>query len=119
MTSTVPFMFVSSLRRPPGTHELFWKTGSLRSTSTAVETFGSGSWSIEFLHRSADGRFLCRMCLTLEGGNRAAPLQPVTRRKTHWLPSPAFSAREGMDCSGSRPRPNLRHTRETSPQVAG
>src|SRR5215216_3578147 len=43
-------MFVSSLRRPPGTHELFWRTGSLRSVSTAVEPFGSGSWSLEFLH---------------------------------------------------------------------
>jgi hypothetical protein len=39
-----------------------------------------GLW-FESLHPSADGRFLCRMCLTLEGRNRAAPLQPVTRRE--------------------------------------
>jgi hypothetical protein len=64
-----------------------------KETSTNTERCDRCRLWFEFLHPSADGRFLCRMCLTLEGGNRAAPLQPVTRRKTDWLASPAFSAR--------------------------
>jgi hypothetical protein len=39
-----------------------------------------GLW-FEYLHSSASGRFLCRVCLELEGENRAAPLQLVTRRE--------------------------------------
>jgi hypothetical protein len=70
------------------------RTGvSQKKTERHAERCDSCGLWFEFLHPSADGRFLCRMCLTLEGGNRAAPLQPVTRRKTDWLASPAFSAR--------------------------
>jgi len=76
-----------------------------KETSTNTERCDRCRLWFEFLHPSADGRFLCRMCLTLEGGNRAAPLQPVTRRKTDgWLLQPSRRG-GGMDCSGSRPRP--------------
>jgi hypothetical protein len=40
-----------------------------------------GLWFL-YLQPGTDGRFLCAVCVRLEGGNRAAPLQPVTRRKT-------------------------------------
>jgi hypothetical protein len=39
-----------------------------------------GLW-FDYLHASNDGRFLCPMCIRLEGENRAAPLQLVTRRE--------------------------------------
>jgi hypothetical protein len=83
------------------------RTGvSQKKTERHAERCDSCGLWFEFLHPSADGRFLCRMCLTLEGGNRAAPLQPVTRRKTDWgwLLQPSRRG-GGMDCSGSRSRP--------------
>jgi hypothetical protein len=68
-----------------------------KETSTNTERCDRCRLWFEFLHPSADGRFLCRMCLTLEGGNRAAPLQPVTRRKTDgWLLQPSRRG-GGMD----------------------
>ena len=57
-------------------------TVSVKPIATLTEQCSQCGLWFEFLHPSADGRFMCRMCLALEGGNRAAPLQPVTRRKT-------------------------------------
>jgi hypothetical protein len=55
---------------------------SSKQTRTNTERCAGCGLFYEWLHPSPDGRFLCRMCLELEGGNRGPPLQPVTRRKT-------------------------------------
>jgi len=47
-------------------------TVSAKETSTHTECCdGCGLW-FESLHPSADGRYLCRLCLELSGNNRAA-----------------------------------------------
>jgi hypothetical protein len=58
------------------------RTVSSKETNTHTERCDSCGLFFEALHPSPDGRFLCSVCIRLEGGNRAAPLQPVTRRKT-------------------------------------
>jgi hypothetical protein len=43
---------------------------SAKETGTHTERCDQCGLWFEFLHADARGRFLCRMCLTLEGGNR-------------------------------------------------
>jgi hypothetical protein len=52
-----------------------------KETGTHTERCDSCGLWFEALHPGASGRYLCRMCLELEGGNRAEPLQLVTRRE--------------------------------------
>jgi hypothetical protein len=46
---------------------------SMRQTGTLTERCDQCRLWFEFLHPGAGGRFLCRVCLELEGGNRARP----------------------------------------------
>jgi hypothetical protein len=46
-------------------------TVSAKETSTRTECCDECGLWFRFVHPSADGRFLCRLCLELEGGNRA------------------------------------------------
>jgi hypothetical protein len=56
---------------------------SAKETRTNTERCDSCHLWCSYLHRGAGDRYLCRLCLELEGGNRrAAPLQLVTRRET-------------------------------------
>jgi hypothetical protein len=57
------------------------RTVSVKPIATLTEQCGQCGLWFEFTHPSADGRFLCSVCIRLEGENRATPLQPVTRRK--------------------------------------
>jgi hypothetical protein len=52
------------------------RTVSTRETGTLTERCDQCRLWFEFLHPGAGGRFLCRMCLELEGGNRTAPFLP-------------------------------------------
>jgi hypothetical protein len=54
---------------------------SAKETSTNTERCDQCRLWFPYLHRSAGDRYLCRTCLELEGENRAAPLQLVTRRE--------------------------------------
>jgi hypothetical protein len=50
------------------------RTVSVKPIATLTEQCSQCGLWFEFLHPGAGGRFLCRTCLMLEGGNRAAPL---------------------------------------------
>ena len=47
------------------------RTVSTRETERHGSRCDSCDLWFEFVHRSPGGRYLCRMCLELEGGNRA------------------------------------------------
>jgi hypothetical protein len=57
------------------------RTVSVKPIATRSEQCSQCGLWFEFLHPGAGVRFLCKLCLALEGENRAAPLQPVTRRE--------------------------------------
>jgi hypothetical protein len=44
---------------------------SAKETSTHTERCAGCGLYYEWLHASADGRFLCWICIRLEGGNRS------------------------------------------------
>jgi hypothetical protein len=47
------------------------RTVSVKPTGTLTEQCGQCGLWFEFLHAGADGRFLCAVCVRLEGGNRS------------------------------------------------
>jgi hypothetical protein len=47
-------------------------TVSAKETSTHTERCDQCRLWFEFLHPGAGGRFLCAMCIRLEGGNRSS-----------------------------------------------
>jgi hypothetical protein len=57
------------------------RTVSVKPIATLTEQCSQCGLWFEFLHPGADRRDLCSVCIRLEGGNRAAPLQPVTREE--------------------------------------
>jgi hypothetical protein len=49
------------------------RTVSVKPIATLTEQCSQCGLWFEFTHLGADGRFLCSVCIRLEGGNRAAP----------------------------------------------
>jgi hypothetical protein len=53
------------------------RTVSVKPIATLTEQCGQCGLWVAFVHPAEDGRYLCSVCIRLEGGNRAAP--PATR----------------------------------------
>jgi hypothetical protein len=56
------------------------RTVSVKPTATLSEQCSQCALFFQWLHASADGRFLCAVYVRLEGENRATPLHLVTGR---------------------------------------